>query len=93
MVFLKFMISRDIIKMEIAQTKMNFFCLHFYLVFSRNSFTTLYYTCTAKVCLGEIEHVHHIWVTSHFANVELRITQSIFSIPLDFETVRLTCSA
>ena len=46
---------------------------------------------TAKVCLGEIEHVHHIGVTSHFAYVELRITPSIFAIPLDFEKARLTC--
>ena len=50
------------------------------------------YTCTAKVCLGEIEHVHHIGVTSDFAYVELWITRSIFAIPLDFEIVRLTCT-
>ena len=73
----------NIIKVEIKQTKMNFFCLHFNPVFSRKS--------TAKVCLGEIEYLHHIWVTSHFAYVELRITRSIFAIPLDFEIARLTC--
>ena len=30
-------------------------------------------------------------VTSHFGYVELRITRSILSIPLDFEITRLTC--
>ena len=30
-------------------------------------------------------------MTSHFAYVELRITQSIFAILLDFEIARLTC--
>ena len=54
--------------------------------------STLHYTCTAKECLGEIEHVHKIWVTSHFAYVELRLTRSIFSFPLDFEIARLTCT-
>ena len=32
-----------------------------------------------------------IGVTSDFAHVELRITQSIFATPLDFEIARLTC--
>ena len=31
-------------------------------------------------------------MTSHFANFELRITRSIFAIPLDFEIARLTYS-
>ena len=65
------MAVHNVIKVEIKRAKMNFFCLHFNPVFSRNSLT---YTCTAKVCLGEIEHVHHIGVTSHFAYVKLRIT-------------------
>ena len=82
------MAVHNIIKVEIKQTKINFFCLHLNLVFNRNSLTT---QCTAKVCLGEIEHMHHIEVTSHFAYVELRITRSIFTIPLDFEIGRLTC--
>ena len=30
-------------------------------------------------------------MTSHFGYVELWITRSIFSIPLDFEITRLTC--
>ena len=30
-------------------------------------------------------------MTSHFGYVKLRITRSIFSIPLDFEITRLTC--
>ena len=47
--------------------------------------------CTAKVCRGDIEHVYCIWVTSHFAYVELWITRSIFSIPLDFEIMSLSC--
>ena len=81
------MASHNVIKVEIKQTKMNFFGLHFNPVFS----SKFDYTCTAKVCLEEIEHVHHIGVTSHFAYVELRITQSIFAIPLDFEIARLTC--
>ena len=34
------MVAHNVIKMEIKQTKMNSFCLHFYQVFSRNSFTT-----------------------------------------------------
>ena len=69
----------NVIKVEIKQTKMNFFCLHFNPVFSRNSLTT------------HVLHVHHIGVMSHFAYVELRITRSIFAIPLDFEIARLTC--
>ena len=44
-----------------------------------------------KSMSGEIEYVHHIGVTSHFAYVELRITRSNFAIPLDFEIARLTC--
>ena len=82
------MVGHNVIKMETKQTKMNFFCLHFYQVFSRNSFTT---HVLQKYILGEIEHVHHIGVTSHFAYVKLRITGSIFAIPLDFEIARLTC--
>ena len=46
---------------------------------------------SAKVCLGKIEQVHHIWVMSHLAYVQLRITRNIFPISLDFEIVRLTC--
>ena len=81
------MAVHSVIKVEIKQTKMNLFCLHFNQVFSRNSLTTH----VLQKCLGEIEHVHHIGVTSHFAYVELRITRSIFAIPLDFEIARLTC--
>ena len=77
------MVVHNVIKVEIKQTKMNFICLPFKEQFD--------YTCTAKVCLGEIEHVHQIGVTSHFAYVELRISRSIFAIPLDFEIARLTC--
>ena len=33
------MAVHNVIKMEIKKTKMNFFCLHYYPVFSRNSFT------------------------------------------------------
>ena len=61
--------------------KINYFCLHFYTVFSRTMFA---YICTAKVCLG-VEHVHHIEVTSHFAYAELWITRSIFAISFDFD--------
>ena len=32
-------------------------------------------------------------MTSHFGYVEFRISQSISSIPLDFEITRLTCSS
>ena len=64
------MAVHNVIKVEQKQTKIKFFCLHFYPVFSRNIWTSR----VAKVCLGEIEHVHHIEVTSHFAYVELRIT-------------------
>ena len=81
--------GRTIIKVEIKQTKMIFFCLHFNPVFTMN--TEFDYTCTATVCLGEIEHVHHIGMTSHFVYVERRITRSTFAIPLDFEIARLTC--
>ena len=31
-------------------------------------------------------------MTSHFAYVELRLTRSIFAIPLDFEIAKLTCT-
>ena len=75
--------GNNIFKIEIKQAKMNLFCRHFYPIFSTNSFTTLYYTWTAKVRLREIKHVHHIWVTSQFAYAELQITRSIFSILLD----------
>ena len=34
------MAVHNVIEMEIKQTKMNFFCLHFYLFFSMNSLTT-----------------------------------------------------
>ena len=67
---------------------MNFLCLHLNQVFSRNSLTT---HVLQKYVFEKIEHVHHIWVTSHFAYVELRITRSIFAIPFDFEIARLTC--
>ena len=60
------MAAHNVIKVEIKQNKMNFFCLHFYPVFSRNSLT-------ARV-LQKFVSVHHIEVTSHFAYVELRIT-------------------
>ena len=79
------MAVHNVIKVAIKQTKMNFFCLHFNPVFSRNSLTT--HLLQKYV----FEHVHHIGVTSHFAYVELRITRSIFAIPLDFEITRLTC--
>ena len=78
-------------KIEIKQTKMNIYCLHFYPVFSTAPEQFYYISCTAtKVCLEDIKH--HIWVTSHFAYVELRITRSISSIPLDFKIARLTCN-
>ena len=44
-----------------------------------------------SICLGEIEHVHHIGVTSYLGYIELRITRCIFAISLDFEIARLTC--
>ena len=34
------MAVHNVIRVEIKQTKMNFFCLHFNLVFRRNSLTT-----------------------------------------------------
>ena len=34
------MAVHNIIKVEIKQTKMDFYCLHFNLVFSKNSLTT-----------------------------------------------------
>ena len=83
------MAVHNVIQVEIKQTKMNFFCLHFNPVFSRNSLTT---HVLQKYVLEKIEHVHHIGVSSHFAYVEPRITRSIFAIPLDFEIARLTCN-
>ena len=77
----------SVINVEIKQTKMNLFCFHLKSSFQYKQFD---YTCTAKVCHGEIEYVYHIGVTSHFAYVELRKTWSIFAIPLDFEIARLT---
>ena len=56
--------------MEIKQTKMNF------LVFISIRFSVgivLLHFIThvlQKYVLGEIEHVHHIWVMSHFAYVD-----------------------
>ena len=82
------MAVHNVIKVEIKQTKMNFLLSSF---LSGLQYKQLDYTCTAKVCLGEIELVQHIGVTSYFAYVELQITQSIFAIPLDFEIVRSTC--
>ena len=82
-----------VIKMEIKQLKRFFFCLYFNPVLSRNSFTTrLYCKCISKeIWFNKIQHVYCILVTSLFGYVELRITRSIFSIPLDFEITRLTC--
>ena len=34
------MAVHNVVKMEIKQTKVNFFCLHFNPIFSRNSLTT-----------------------------------------------------
>ena len=82
------MAVHNVTKVEIKQTKMYLFCLHLNPVFSRNSLTT---HVLKKYVLEKFEHVHHIGVTSHFAYVELRITRSIFAIPLDFEIARLTC--
>ena len=78
------MAVHNVIKVEIKQTKMNFFCLHFYPVFSGDSLTT-------HVLQKYVLEKSHIGVTSHFAYVEFRITRSIFAIPLDFEIARLTC--
>ena len=49
------------------------------------------YTKKRRRRFNEIQHVYCILVTSHFGYVELWITRSIFSIPLDFEITRLTC--
>ena len=75
--------------MEIKQLKRFFFCLYFNPVLSRNSFTT----SVLQMYIGGnlVQLNSFILVTSHFGYVELRITQSIFSIPLDFEIKRLTC--
>ena len=51
-----------VIKVEIKRTKMIFFLPSFQSGFQLEQFD---YTCTAKVCLEEIDHVHHIGVTSH----------------------------
>ena len=79
--------------MEIKQLKRFFFSLYFNPVLRRNSFTT---SVLQKYIGGNlvqrIQHVYCILVTSHFGYVELRITRSIFSIPLDFEITRLTCT-
>ena len=84
------MAVRNVIKMEIKQTKMNFFSLHFYPFLSRNSFTT---RVLQKIVLEKLNmYIIIIWVTSNFAYVELRITRSIFDIPMDFEIARLTCT-
>ena len=82
------MAVHNVIKVEIKQSKMNFLCIHFNTVFSRNSLTTL---VLQKYVLEKLNMYNHIGVTSHFAYVELRITRSIFAIPLDFEIARLTC--
>ena len=61
------MAVHSIIKVEI--TNQNEFLLSSFL--SGLQLEQFDYTCTAKDCIGEIEHVHHIWVTSHFAYVKL----------------------
>ena len=76
-----------VIKVEIKRTKMIFFAfisirfsvgtvwLHMYC----NSMSWRNWSCTSY------------WGDVTFAYVELRITRSIFAIPLDFEIARLTC--
>ena len=84
-----------VIKIEIKRLKRFFFCLYFNPVLSRNSpsLLRLYCKCISQeIWFNEIQHVYCILVTSHFGYVELRITRSIFSIPLDFEITRLTCT-
>ena len=80
----------NVIKVEIKQTacKMNFFCLHFNPGFRRSSLTT---HVLQKYVLEKLNMYIIMLVTSHFAYVELRLTRSIFAIPLDFEIARLTC--
>ena len=80
--------------MEIKQHKRFFFCLYFNPVLSRNSFTTsVLQMYIGGNLVNEIQHVYCILVTSHFGYVELRITRSNLSIPLDFEITRLTCTS
>ena len=69
---------------------MNFFCLHFNPVFSRNSLAT---HVLQKYVLEKLTMYIILGVTSYFAYVELRITRSIFAIPLDFEIAWLTCTS
>ena len=79
--------------MEIKQLKRFFFCLYFNPVLGRNSFTRsvlqmyiggnlVQRNSTCILYFGDVT----------FGYVELRITRSIFSTPLDFEITRLTCS-
>ena len=81
-----------VIKTEIKQLKRFFFCLYFNPVLSRNSFTT---SVLQMYIVGNLVQqnstciLYFGYVTSGY--VELRITRSIFSIPLDFEITRLTC--
>ena len=84
------MAVHNIIDVEIKQAKMNFFSLHFNRVFSRNSLTT---HVLQEYVLKKLNMYIILGVTSQFAYVELRITRSIFAIPLDFEIARLTCTS
>ena len=79
------MAVHNLIKMKIKQTKMNFFCLHFNLVFSRNSLTT---HVLQKYVL---EKLTSYWGDVTFCLYRTSDNSSIFAIPLDFEIARLTC--
>ena len=76
-----------VIKMEIKQLKRFFFCHYFNLVLSRNSYTT---SILQMYIVGNLVQRNSTCIL-YFGYVELRITRSIFSIPLDFEITRLTC--
>ena len=75
------MAVHNVIKVAIKRTKMNFFCLHFNSVFSRNSLNT---HVLQKYVLEKLNMYIILGLTSFFAYVELRIPRSIFATPLDF---------
>ena len=72
------MAVHNIIEVETKQTKMNFFSLHFNPVFSRNSLTT---HVLQEYVLEKLNLYIILGVTSHFAYVELRITQVFSPFP------------
>ena len=83
-----------VIKMEIKQLKIFFFCLYFNPVLSRNSFTTSVLQMYMNI-VGDLVQRNSTCIL-YFGDVTFWLCRTsdnsgISSIPLDFEITRLTC--